>query len=205
MGSKEKVYRQQGLCGGCSQIKTSQYYCDVCKTHRKQKRDTNKLNKNKKLREKYSVRKFGGFCSRCGKVKTENSSCEDCLSKKRQQQLARKLKCIKYYGTKCKCCTEQTVMFLTIDHINGNGNSHRRKIGGNSGKKPYANSKIYSWLIRNKFPVGYQAMCFNCNRGKWMNGGICPHKDKNALKLSSFNLNSPLDLQLKNQVSQTIP
>lgn len=202
MGAKEKIYRQQELCGGCGQTKSAQYYCDVCKSYRKKKREKNKVSKNKNLREKYLIRKTKGLCVRCGGIKVKNTSCENCLNKKRAQQLSRKLKCIEYYGETCNCCLEQKVNFLTIDHINGGGNAHRREIGGNRGKKPYANSKIYSWLIRNKFPFGYQVLCFNCNRGKWMNGGICPHKDKNALRLSNFNLNSPLNLQLKSQVSQ---
>jgi hypothetical protein len=38
-------------------------------------------------------------------------------------------------------------------------------------------NSFYMWLIRRGFPVGFQVLCFNCNIGRSMNGGICPHKE----------------------------
>ena len=49
-----------------------------------------------------------------------------------------------YYGKSCVCCGESGSVFLTIDHINGGGNQHRREIGGNS-------TAIYRWLVKNNF------------------------------------------------------
>jgi len=72
-----------------------------------------------------------------------------------------------HYGNKCVCCGESNINFLSIDHINGGGTKHRKKIG----------CKINNWLIKNNFPKGYQTLCFNCNWGKHINGGICPHKE----------------------------
>ena len=40
-------------------------------------------------------------------------------------------------------------------------------------------SSIYSWLIRNNYPEGFQVLCYNCNLGKAHNNGICPHKKGN--------------------------
>ena len=83
----------------------------------------------------------------------------------------RKLAVISHYSNltnKCLCCGEPDIRFLTIDHINGNGNKHRRQ------------NKIVDlarWLIRNNYPEGYQILCFNCNAGRSINKGICPHKD----------------------------
>ena len=37
-------------------------------------------------------------------------------------------------------------------------------------------SKFYLWLKRNNFPPGYQVLCWNCNCGRSINNGICPHK-----------------------------
>jgi len=71
-----------------------------------------------------------------------------------------------HYGKICKCCGEDEKLFLTIDHINGGGEKHRKKIG----------RKICVWLFKNNFPEGFQTLCFNCNWGKHINGGICPHK-----------------------------
>jgi hypothetical protein len=69
---------------------------------------------------------------------------------------------------KCVCCGETILEFLTIDHINNNGAEHRRRVGPN----------IYNWLKKNNYPNGYQVLCMNCNWGKRVNGGICPHKDE---------------------------
>jgi hypothetical protein len=74
-----------------------------------------------------------------------------------------------YYsnGTpKCNCCGESCIDFLTIDHINNDGNKHRARY-------PAARS-ICKWLKANKFPGGFQVLCFNCNLGK-RKYGYCPH------------------------------
>lgn len=52
-----------------------------------------------------------------------------------------------------------------IDHINGNGSKHRKKLN---------NTDMYRWLIKNKYPEGFQVLCMNCNFAKGMYG-ICPH------------------------------
>lgn len=84
----------------------------------------------------------------------------------------RKLKAevITVYGGMCKCCGESTMEFLSIDHINGNGNKHRTeaKCGGGS--------SFYLWLKRYKFPTdNFQLLCFNCNFAKHRYG-LCPHQ-----------------------------
>jgi len=71
----------------------------------------------------------------------------------------------------CACCGDGHQLFLTIDHINGGGSRHRREISRGHGSLPF-----YRWLIRNGLPDGYQILCYNCNYGKWANGGVCPHK-----------------------------
>lgn len=72
----------------------------------------------------------------------------------------------------CVCCGETEIRFLTIDHINNNGANHRKERANRLGHR------FYRWLKDNGFPDGYQVMCFNCNCGKFVNGGICPHKEK---------------------------
>lgn len=41
---------------------------------------------------------------------------------------------------------------LSIDHIDGGGNEHRKTIG----------SHINEWLIARNFPSGYQVLCMSC-------------------------------------------
>lgn len=80
---------------------------------------------------------------------------------------------IHYSGNQphCQCpeCNENNIKFLTIDHINGGGNKHRKQLGGSG-------FAIYKWLIHNNYPEGYQVLCYNCNCGKNRNNGVCPHK-----------------------------
>lgn len=72
------------------------------------------------------------------------------------------------YGGACICCGENNIKFLTIDHINNDGN----KMNTND------RQNIYYWIKKNNFPKDLQIMCWNCNMGKRMNKGVCPHKDK---------------------------
>jgi hypothetical protein len=72
------------------------------------------------------------------------------------------------YGGKCACCGEEREEFLAVDHINGNGNKHRREKGVGSG------TAFYRWLRRNNFPEGYQILCHNCNHS-FGSYGYCPH------------------------------
>lgn len=54
----------------------------------------------------------------------------------------------------CKNCGCKDYDALTIDHINGDGNTHRRSIGRKT---------IYKDIIDNKFPKAkYQILCMNC-------------------------------------------
>lgn len=74
---------------------------------------------------------------------------------------------LNHYGSMCKCCHEMNEKFLTIDHINGTGKSHRERTGGAV--------NFYSSIIKSGFPNDLQILCWNCNCGRALNGGICPH------------------------------
>src|SRR3990167_6345931 len=64
---------------------------------------------------------------------------------------------IEKYGGKCACCNEADIKFLTIDHIDGNGNKHRKELNLGGGRS------FYYWLRRNGYPKGYRVLCMNCN------------------------------------------
>jgi hypothetical protein len=70
------------------------------------------------------------------------------------------------YGGACACCGEREPAFLTIDHLDGGGCEHRREL---------KTKNIYRWLVRNKFPAGFQVLCWNCNLAKH-HCGVCPHQ-----------------------------
>lgn len=82
-----------------------------------------------------------------------------------------------YGGYVCACCGETEKLFLQLDHIENDGGHFRRnvikaKTGNGAGEETYA------WIIKNNFPPGFQVLCANCNWGKRMNKGVCPHHNK---------------------------
>ena len=76
---------------------------------------------------------------------------------------------IAQYGGKCKCCGEKKFEFLTIDHIEGGGAEHRKKVGNGI--------RFYYWIRKNKYPKGLRVLCWNCNCSLGVYG-YCPHKNK---------------------------
>lgn len=93
--------------------------------------------------------------------------------KKERQKL--KLEVFEHYGgvpPKCGCCGEAHIEFLSIDHIAGGGEKHRRSI------KKRAGINFYRWLRKNNFPKGYRVLCHNCNCALGF-FGYCPHKKRN--------------------------
>lgn len=91
---------------------------------------------------------------------------EEINAKGRKRTRQRRLGVLSHYGGKCACCGETTFEFLAIDHINGGGGEHRRKIG---------KSETVKWLIKNNYPEGFQVLCHNCNLAKGFYGE-CPHQ-----------------------------
>lgn len=55
-----------------------------------------------------------------------------------------------------------------MDHINGDGNKHRKIVKGVA-------RHVYNWIQRNNYPNMFQVLCFNCNCGKNANNNVCPH------------------------------
>lgn len=70
----------------------------------------------------------------------------------------RKETVMRHYGDGKIACIEcgfKDIRALSIDHIAGGGNAHRRAIGVNG-------ANFYRWLIKNSYPKGYQTLCMNC-------------------------------------------
>lgn len=89
-----------------------------------------------------------------------------------------KLTVLTHYGNNnlgCICCGESEPKFLTIDHIVQIGRKNKTERGRTG-------HNMYRYLIKNHFPEGFQTLCFNCNSGRAINGGICPHKMVNKNK-----------------------
>lgn len=62
-----------------------------------------------------------------------------------------------YGGGKLKCkwpnCNVADIDLLTLDHVNNDGAQHRKIIR--------YKSRIYAILKRQKFPTGFQTLCWN--------------------------------------------
>ena len=57
---------------------------------------------------------------------------------------------------KCAWCEERRLPCLSVDHIDGGGNAHRKSIRINAG------DNFYRWLINQGFPLGFRILCMNC-------------------------------------------
>lgn len=147
-----------GICYSCDQPRLDDN--TLCPSCRKKRNDF--------FSERYEKRKAAGLCPLCGKdMDTKSSKCSRCaLASRERHANARKI-VIAGYGGRCQCCGETEPYFLTIDHVNNDGAKERKYL---------SSSQLYIYLIRNGFPRDrYQLLCFNCNLGRQINGGICPH------------------------------
>jgi hypothetical protein len=99
---------------------------------------------------------------------------EEINAKHRAHYQDLRLEALEHYGSKCACCGETTFEFLSIDHINGGGNQHRKELGIKAG------NKFVRWLKENNWPEGYQILCHNCNLSKGFYGE-CPHNKQISL------------------------
>ncbi len=100
-----------------------------------------------------------------------------CEERYRIERVALRDEVVRRYGGRCVCCEESEPIFLTVDHVRGNGGDHRRELGNNGG------NAFYRWLRNKGFPQGdYQILCMNCNWGRWRAGGSCPHTKAPVLR-----------------------
>ncbi len=147
--------RSKGLCVRCGQPSEDKSVCRQCL-------DIDAC--------KYRENKNKGLCATCGDTPVPGEVlCIKCKTRRAQAQ--RKVKTeafLAYGGFVCKCCGETEEAFLCIDHINNDGNIHRKTFRG----------PIYRWLKTHGYPEGFQVLCANCNMGKKMKGQ-CPHQTTN--------------------------
>ena len=90
----------------------------------------------------------------------------------KQKHIDLRMQILTHYGGNppiCKCCGEKEIKFLAIDHIDGFGNAHKRKVGHSD--------KFYNWIKKNNYPPTLQILCHNCNMAKGFYGK-CPHQEK---------------------------
>lgn len=131
-------------------------------------------------RSQRAIWKSAGLCCYCGKAPAPGVKyCDECrLSTSKRNSKSRgllKRQALEHYSqgrVECACCGESEPSFLTIDHIDGGGNQHRKSLGRVA-------SQFYRWLKLNDYPPGYRVLCFNCNIARGI-FGVCPHEAKRA-------------------------
>lgn len=158
---KERI--NNNICVDCGKnpCKSSYQRCHEC------------LDKNNcRRKEKIQYRQINNLCTVCGQS-SDTRYCLSCREKynnwikksnykliMKEKRDAIKQQVFDHYGNKCTHCGIEGFDLLTIDHINEDGASHRKSI-----KK--SGSTFYRWLVNNKFPEGFQVLCWNCNMLKF--------------------------------------
>jgi len=99
---------------------------------------------------------------------------ENTRDRNRRSRLKLRRETLEAYGGVCQCCGEDDERFLTLDHVNNDGATEREQLGIKRGGDTIA---LFRRLRTAGWPEGYQVLCWNCNCGRHLNGGVCPHQD----------------------------
>jgi hypothetical protein len=159
---------QSKKCYTCKQVKPIEEFAQNGKGCR-ECRDSNKAQEVRSQREadRYRANREGHLAqSRVWKNINAPHYKRQQSEYARSHRLAVRAAVLAHYGAKCACCGESEPMFLTVDHVEGNGAAHRRLL---------RKTDMWGWLVSNNYPPGFQLLCFNCNAGQYRNGGRCPH------------------------------
>ncbi len=135
-----------------------------------------------------TARYYGCKCDRCKEAKKiaqrayrAKYSVKYKATTKEYNQKVKKEVLEAYGGLFCNCCHETDLCFLSLDHVNNDGYLERRQM-----KERGSGTQVYAKLRRQGYPdkQRYQVLCMNCNFGKKINGGTCPHKS--AIKVEAY-------------------
>lgn len=170
--------KEEGRCPHCGGDRDDQFItCSKCR--KKGKVSSKRLQKE---REEQGLCRLCGdplvdvgykTCVKCNKKSYDQQTNSENIqkSKKAYYQNIKDAAFNAYGGYACVCCGENEPLFMCIDHVEGGGEQHRQNEVGRG-------RNIYSWLKKNDYPAGFQVLCQNCNIGKHLNGGVCPHKTR---------------------------
>lgn len=121
---------------------------------------------------KRHAQKSKGLCVTCDNPPDPGGTyCGACKKKHRaiEKSVVKGLrkKAIEFLGGKCACCGESSYLFLTIDHINRDGHKER--------KQTNQKRSWYRKILKGE-REDLRVLCFNCNCGRELNEGVCPHE-----------------------------
>jgi len=111
--------------------------------------------------------------------------CEKIYTRKSEQKLKKMI--FSWYGSVCRCCGEGNLCFLTIDHVHDDGvrecygKTHVQRQLNPKGTGVHFYRKIKQIGFENR-PLDLQILCWNCQWGKRLGNGFCPHHPEVNLK-----------------------
>ena len=154
--------REAGLCISCGRNPRweERIRCQQCIVKRREQGLRNQ-----------QARRIDGLCILCGDPtiykKELCSSCYGRLQRNdKNKRITLRTLVMNKLGNSCSCCGEKEPKFLTIDHVNNDGNADRTK---------RSDATILRSILQED-RKDIQILCWNCNLGKNLNEGICPHK-----------------------------
>ena len=154
-----------GLCQDCGVDKEDKGRptCERCRGLRRKAQIRKRETRNKK-----------GCCANCNETMPfdrEATLCVSCMGKVSERSRLRRKKIrqgvVEMYGGSCEECGEDHPATLSLHHVNGDGNKHRRELGIKSQASITIWRHVYN-AHKNGGGVGYalQLLCFNCHAKK---------------------------------------
>jgi len=154
--TKDGLHRS---CRGCKSIQAKrgrERHKDRIAKHNKEYRDNNK-EKIASQKHKYYLANKDYIQARINAYIENNHERHNAWGAKSRYKL--KLEVFSHYSAgqmKCYNCNETDLCVLSMDHIDGGGNNHRKQTGMGCGYR------AYQWLKQNGYPDGFQVLCMNC-------------------------------------------
>ena len=166
MSSKE-------ICCKCKAVKENirLSYCNTCNAKKTKDWKKNNPDKSKIIKQREYNKNKEKYIARATKWNEDNKLSHRNSNATWRWKLRQEI--IEAYGGSCTCCGEVIPEFLSIDHINNDGNIERKQKNSKGG------ATFYKELKNRGFPKdNYQLLCMNCNFAKG-HFGICPHQVMN--------------------------
>lgn len=173
--SVDLFHRNKAKPSGCADA------CKECKKHDNKKYQEGNKGEIKCRKHDYYLRNKEDITQKVNYYIKNNRDKHNLYRKKSGIKL--KTEVFSHYcggEVKCKHCETNELYLLTIDHVNGGGNKHRKATGMKTGYN------CYCWLKRNSFPDGFQVLCWNCQFIKRLKEMSPNDPTKRQLQKSSY-------------------
>lgn len=159
-----------------------QYCCKLCKSKADKISRSKNLDKIKARKKEYYLENKEYIIEKVNEYISNNRVKHNNWAMVARNKL--KLKVFLHYcdgQLRCKNCNQSELSLLTIDHIDGDGNKHRKEVGIKTGYS------TYRWLKRNNFPDGFQVLCWNCQFRKRSQELVSINSTEKQIRQKAYN------------------